>query len=289
MAVGRNARHAARFSLCVSAAAARFSRSRCARGWPTCSAARMLVDGEDPGGLGVQELSPGRACAAGSRLDARGTQDLPDGGWRDGHTEFRRFTVDPAISHSGSSFARRTTRRAMLGTVGGRPGLRRLLVSYLLAASLRCQVSSVAGQPTMTASNLLATAQVSHSIEYSSGTGPGLRRPVPRCGCRAAGVRDSLRQEGRTSAPVIRRLARGLGSLLLAADRVPPSRRRAQGGSASSQRRPWRMGTGCRWRIHRTRSAQTRHIRVTRSAVPAAGTCPCRGMERRRSAGREQA
>ena len=27
----------------------------------------------------------------------------------------------------------------MLGTVGGRPGLRRLLVSYLLAASLRCQ------------------------------------------------------------------------------------------------------------------------------------------------------
>jgi hypothetical protein len=35
--------------------------------------------------------------------------------------------------------------RAMLGTVGGRPGLRRLLVSYLLAASLRCQVSSVAG------------------------------------------------------------------------------------------------------------------------------------------------
>jgi hypothetical protein len=33
----------------------------------------------------------------------------------------------------------------MLGTVGGRPGLRRLLVSYLLAASWRCQASSVAG------------------------------------------------------------------------------------------------------------------------------------------------
>ena len=33
----------------------------------------------------------------------------------------------------------------MLGTVGGRPGLRRLLVLYLLAASLRCQASSVAG------------------------------------------------------------------------------------------------------------------------------------------------
>ena len=33
----------------------------------------------------------------------------------------------------------------MPGTVGGRPGLRRLLVSYLFAASLRCQASSVAG------------------------------------------------------------------------------------------------------------------------------------------------
>ncbi len=33
----------------------------------------------------------------------------------------------------------------MLRAVGGRPGLRRLLVSYLPAASLRCQASSVAG------------------------------------------------------------------------------------------------------------------------------------------------
>jgi len=33
----------------------------------------------------------------------------------------------------------------MLRTVGGRPGLRRLLVSYFRAASLRCQASSVAG------------------------------------------------------------------------------------------------------------------------------------------------
>jgi hypothetical protein len=41
--------------------------------------------------------------------------------------------------------AMRTARRAMVGTVGGRPGLRRLLVSYLLAASLRCQASRVAG------------------------------------------------------------------------------------------------------------------------------------------------
>jgi hypothetical protein len=31
------------------------------------------------------------------------------------------------------------------GTAGGRPGVRHLLVSYLLAASLRCQASNVAG------------------------------------------------------------------------------------------------------------------------------------------------
>ena len=47
--------------------------------------------------------------------------------------------------HSGFSFARRTTRRVMPGPVGGRPGMRCLLVSYLTAASLRCQASSVAG------------------------------------------------------------------------------------------------------------------------------------------------
>ena len=33
----------------------------------------------------------------------------------------------------------------MPGIVSGRPGLRRLLVSYFFAASLRCQASSVAG------------------------------------------------------------------------------------------------------------------------------------------------
>jgi len=33
----------------------------------------------------------------------------------------------------------------MPGVVGGRPGLRRLVVPYFLAASLRCQASSVAG------------------------------------------------------------------------------------------------------------------------------------------------
>jgi hypothetical protein len=39
MAVGRNARHAAKFSLCVSAVTARYSRNHCARSWPKAFAA----------------------------------------------------------------------------------------------------------------------------------------------------------------------------------------------------------------------------------------------------------
>jgi hypothetical protein len=56
------------------------------------------VDGEDPGGLGVQKLPPGRARAARRRIDARGMQDFPDGGRRDRHAELGQFAVDPAVS-----------------------------------------------------------------------------------------------------------------------------------------------------------------------------------------------
>ena len=66
----------------------------------------------------------------------------------DGATVTPSFISSPWIRrcpHSGFSFARRTMSRATPGTVGGRPGLRRLLVSYLFAASLRCQARSVAG------------------------------------------------------------------------------------------------------------------------------------------------
>jgi hypothetical protein len=66
----------------------------------------------------------------------------------DGATVTPSFVSSPWIRrypHSGFSLASRTTRRAMLRTIGGRPGLRRLLVSYFLAASLRCQARSVAG------------------------------------------------------------------------------------------------------------------------------------------------
>ena len=56
------------------------------------------VDREDPGGLGVQELPPGRARAARRRADARGSQDLIDGGRRDSHTELGQLAVDPAVA-----------------------------------------------------------------------------------------------------------------------------------------------------------------------------------------------
>lgn len=68
----------------------------------------------------------------------------------DGATVTPSFTSSPWIRrcpHIGFSLARRMTTRAMpvLVGVGGRPGLRRLLVSYFPAASRRCQASSVAG------------------------------------------------------------------------------------------------------------------------------------------------
>jgi hypothetical protein len=48
--------------------------------------------------------------------------------------------------HSGFSRARRSTSRLIPARVGGRPGVRRLLVSYFFTASLRCQARIVAGQ-----------------------------------------------------------------------------------------------------------------------------------------------
>jgi hypothetical protein len=55
------------------------------------------VGREDPGGLGVQELPPGRACASRHRVDARSVEDLPHRGRRYGDAEFRqRVAADMA-------------------------------------------------------------------------------------------------------------------------------------------------------------------------------------------------
>jgi hypothetical protein len=102
------------------------------------------VDHDDLGGLGVQELPPGRARAAPGRCRR------PAGSPRRWTARLSRRVspVSPWIRrcpHSEFSFTRRTMSRAMPGTVGGRPGLRRLLVPYFLAVSLRCQARSVAG------------------------------------------------------------------------------------------------------------------------------------------------
>jgi hypothetical protein len=67
----------------------------------------------------------------------------------DGATVTPSFASSPWIRrcpYSGFSLARRTTGVAMLGIVGGRPGLRRLLVSYFFAASRQCQARRVARQ-----------------------------------------------------------------------------------------------------------------------------------------------
>jgi hypothetical protein len=56
------------------------------------------VDCEDPGGLGVQELPPGRARAARRRADARSSQDLIDGGRSNRDAELGQLAVDPAVA-----------------------------------------------------------------------------------------------------------------------------------------------------------------------------------------------
>jgi hypothetical protein len=56
------------------------------------------IDGEDPGSLGAQELPPARARAARCWIDARGMQDLPDGGRRNYYAKLGQLAVDPAVA-----------------------------------------------------------------------------------------------------------------------------------------------------------------------------------------------
>jgi len=99
----------------------------------------------------------------------------------------RSLAVDPAVAPYRFSFARRTARRAMLGTVGGRPGLRRLLVSYFLAGSPRCQASSVAG-----VTGRLRPSDCGASVVPARRTAPG--RPARTLSALRAGA--ALRSRG---------------------------------------------------------------------------------------------
>ena len=96
---------------------------------------------------------------------------------------------------SGFSFARRTTRRAMLRIAGGRPGSRRLLVSYFPAASLRRQASRVAGVTGKT------PAQRPRGISFASAAPrPARRAQRGLVLVRAPGCRLGRRQRGDTRA-----------------------------------------------------------------------------------------
>ena len=59
------------------------------------------INGDDPMGLVEQELSPGRAAAAGCWVDAGVVQDVPYGGGADGMAESGQFAVDSAVAPAG--------------------------------------------------------------------------------------------------------------------------------------------------------------------------------------------
>ena len=163
------------------------------------------VDREDPGGLGAEKLPPGRAGTARRRIDARAMQDLPDGGRRDRHAEVGQFAVDPPVSTPRILCCEANDKAGDApGIVGGRPGLRRVLVSYFLAASLRCQASSVAGGTGKTSAQRLRGMSRASAANHTRSAGeyrtcwrsgaaprsragaPAVQRPSPgrpSCGC----------------------------------------------------------------------------------------------------------
>ena len=133
-------------------------------------------------------------------------------------------TVTPSLAsspwmrrcpHSGFSFARRTTRRVMPGPAGGRPGVRRLLVSYLPAASLWCQASSVAGVIGKMAAQRLRGMSRASAASHTRSAGPYRTRPAWRRSTAfswrstssSASFARSLR-DIRTARPSIRRTSR---------------------------------------------------------------------------------
>ena len=136
----------------------------------------------------------------------------------DGATVTQSFRSSPWMRrcpHSGFSLARRTTRRAMPGLVGGRPDLRRLLMLYFFAASLRCQASSVAGVTGKTsAQRLRGTSRASAANQARSAdsyrTRPACRRSTAfscRSTSSSASFARSLRNT-RTARPSTRHVSK---------------------------------------------------------------------------------
>ena len=68
----------------------------------------------------------------------------------------------------------------MLAAVGGRPGLRRLLVSYFFAASLRCQASNVGGVTGKISVQRLRGTSRASAANHTRSVGSYRTRPVWR-------------------------------------------------------------------------------------------------------------
>ena len=77
----------------------------------------------------------------------------------------------PGGQRSGRACCPAARPRPTAGTVGSRPGLRGLLVSYLLAASLRCQASSVAGVTGKTQAQRLRGRSRASAANYTRSAG----------------------------------------------------------------------------------------------------------------------
>jgi hypothetical protein len=114
--------------------------------------------------------------------------------------------------HSGFSFARRTTRRPTLGTTCGRPGLRRLLVSYLLPASWRCQARSVAGVTGKTPVQRLRGRSRARAASHTRSAGSYRTRPACRrstaFSCRSTSSSTSFARPPRNARPSTRHVSR---------------------------------------------------------------------------------
>jgi hypothetical protein len=79
------------------------------------------VDGQDPAGLRVQELPPGRSVPSRRGVDARGAQDHIDSGGRDRDAQLGQLAVNAPVAPERVSFARRMVNRAILQTAAGWP------------------------------------------------------------------------------------------------------------------------------------------------------------------------